>query len=98
MLDEQWKDQSEEVKAQYKAQAEQLKKKHAEDSPDYQAPSRQYKHVNVNGLVESPASATSVASNVSTSVMCTPFQPGNLGMPGNIHEVHGMNVVLGPKA
>lgn len=110
MLGKQWKDEPEEVKAHYKAQADQLKKKHAEDYPNYQytprkpsekkrrAPSRQYKHVKANGLVESPASATSVASNASTPVMSTRFQPGNLGLPGHLNEVNGMNVVLGPNA
>lgn len=110
MLGKQWKDEPEEVKAQYKARADELKKKHAEDFPDYQytprkpsekkrrAPSRQYKHANANGLVESPAFATSVASNASTPAMSTRFQPANLGPPVNMNEVNGINVVLGPNA
>lgn len=105
MLGKQWKEE-EEAKAQYKAQADYLKKKDVEDYHDYQytphkpsekkrrAPARQYKHVNVNGLVESVASATSVSFNVSISVMSTALQLGNLGLPGNIHEVNGMKLVL----
>jgi len=109
MLGKQWKDEPEEVKAQYRAQAEEVKKKHAEKHPNYQytprkpsekkrrASSRQYKPTKVNAVVQSPASGTLIGSNISTPVMPIGFQPNNLSQPGNVNGMNGMNnVVLGP--
>lgn len=88
MLGKQWKAEPEEVKAHYKALADDIKRKHAEEYPDYQyaprrpsekkrrASSRQFaKHrkSSTNSLPESPSSnSTIVSSSVTTPIPLNP--------------------------
>lgn len=102
MLGKQWKDETDEVKAQYKAQAEELKRKHAEDYPDYQytprrpsekkrrTTSRQYpRHARISRLGESPT-FTPTASN---PILRPGFQNTDITIAGHANEI---GVGMGP--
>lgn len=106
LLGKQWKEESEDVKARYRTQADEMKKKHAQDHPNYQytprkpsekkrrAPSRQYKPTQFTLVTEPPASSTSVVSNTPTPSVSAGVQPGDASAPA---AMDGMgNVVLGP--
>lgn len=108
ILGSQWKNESEEVKAHYKALAEELKKKHAEDHPDYQyaprkpsekkrrATSRQYaRFTKHHPAPESPASA-SATSNMSSPPMMQGFQPAEVPATAPVNNMNGLNIMLGP--
>ncbi|RMJ24148.1 mating type [Aspergillus sp. HF37] len=89
ILGKQWKDEPDDIKAQYKAQAEELKRQHARDHPDYQytprkpsekkrrASSRQ--HPRHASMLRAGGSPTSTTSNASTPVLPPGFQQGGHG-------------------
>jgi hypothetical protein len=93
ILGKQWKDEPDDIKAQYKAQAEELKRQHARDHPDYQytprkpsekkrrASSRQ--HPRHASMLRTGGSPTSTTSNASTPVLPPGFQQGHGQGQGN---------------
>lgn len=105
LLGKQWRDETDAVKAHYKAQAEELKRKHARDHPDYQysprrpsekkrrASSRQYpKHAKMLGQNESQSQSQSPPSTA--GVGSNASTPVLQQLPGGFN-VPSQNVVSG---
>ncbi|RHZ43151.1 HMG-box domain-containing protein [Aspergillus thermomutatus] len=108
MLGKQWKDESEEVKAQFRNLAEELKKKHAEDHPHYhytprkpserkrRASSRQFsKNTKSAAVLDTPASMN-VASDVSTPAMHQGMPVGEIDFNAAFEGVPDMDVIMSP--
>nr|AGS13705.1 HMG mating-type protein MAT1-2-1 [Aspergillus lentulus] len=106
MLGKQWKDEDEEVKAQFRTLAEELKKKHAEDHPDYhytprkpserkrRVSSRQFsKNTMPAALLDTPAS-TNIPSDVSTPAMLQGMPVGDIDFNAAFEGVPGMDAIM----
>ncbi|KAF4237256.1 hypothetical protein CNMCM8980_007132 [Aspergillus fumigatiaffinis] len=108
MLGKQWKDEDEEIKAQFRNLAEELKKKHAEDHPDYhytprkpserkrRASSRQFsKNTKPAALLDTPAS-TNIPSDVSTPALLQSMPVGEIDSNAAFEGVPGMDAIMAP--
>ncbi|KAE8403848.1 mating type protein MAT1-2-1 [Aspergillus pseudonomiae] len=105
ILGKQWKAESEEVKMQFRNMAEELKKKHAEDHPDYhytprkpsekkrRASSRQYPKPTKRQ--KSPA-LTNDTSDSSTPSMYSGMQLDNMPMDASLDNLGDIDIVLSP--
>lgn len=105
ILGKQWKAESEEVKMQFRNMAEKLKKKHAEDHPDYhytprkpsekkrRASSRQYSKPTKRQ--KSPA-LTNDTSDSSTPSMYSGMQLDNIPVDASLDNLADIDIVLSP--
>ena len=105
ILGKQWKAESEEVKMQFRNMAEELKKKHAEDHPDYhytprkpsekkrRASSRQYSKSTKRQ--KSPA-LTNDTSDSSTPSMYSSMQLDNMPIDTSLDSLAAIDIVLSP--
>ncbi|UDD62899.1 hypothetical protein AFCA_010198 [Aspergillus flavus] len=105
ILGKQWKAESEEVKMQFRNMAEKLKKKHAEDHPDYhytprkpsekkrRASSRQYSKQTKRQ--KSPA-LTNDTSDSSTPSMYSGMQLDNIPVDASLDNLADIDIVLSP--
>ncbi|KAK9601303.1 hypothetical protein V6Z92_001352 [Aspergillus fumigatus] len=106
MLGKQWKDENEEIKAQFRNLAEELKKKHAEDHPDYhytprkpserkrRTSSRQFsKNTKPAALRDTPASMN-ISSDVSTPAMLEGMPVGEIDFNAAFEGVPGINAIM----
>nr|ACA51906.1 mating-type HMG-box protein MAT1-2 [Aspergillus parasiticus] len=105
ILGKQWKAESEEVKMQFRNMAEELKKKHAEDHPDYhytprkpsekkrRASSRQYSKPTKRQ--KSPA-LTNDTSDSSTPSMYSGMQLDNIPVDASLDNLADIDIVLSP--
>lgn len=106
MLGKQWKDENEEIKTQFRNLAEELKKKHAEDHPDYhytprkpserkrRTSSRQFsKNTKPAALRDTPASMN-ISSDVSTPAMLEGMPVGEIDFNAAFEDVPGINAIM----
>ncbi|KKK24882.1 hypothetical protein ARAM_000112 [Aspergillus rambellii] len=106
ILGKQWKAESEEVKVHFKDLAEEFKKKHAEDHPDYQytprKPSekkrratsrRSPKHVKSSQDLKYPT-PTSASPNAFTPTTYPDVQNGNIAITGYTDDLTDLNLMF----
>jgi hypothetical protein len=108
MLGKQWKDEAEEVKSQFRNLAEELKKKHAEDHPDYhytprkpserkrRASSRQFSKNTKPAVLLNTSASTNVSSDVSTPVILRGMTVGEIDFNAAFEGVPGMDAIMTP--
>ncbi|KAE8321092.1 hypothetical protein BDV39DRAFT_197896 [Aspergillus sergii] len=105
ILGKQWKAESEEVKMQFRNMAEELKKKHAEDHPDYhytpRKPSEKKRRVSSRQYSKptkrqkSPA-LTNDTSDSSTPSMYSGMQLDNIPIDASLDNLADIDIVLSP--
>ncbi|KAF7594027.1 hypothetical protein BBP40_010305 [Aspergillus hancockii] len=103
ILGKQWKAESEEVKVQFRSMAEELKKKHTEDHPDYhytpRKPSEKKRRASsrpcpkLTKRHKSPA-LTNDTSDASTPATFLGMQLGNMPMDTSLDSLANIDIVL----
>jgi hypothetical protein len=106
ILGKQWRAEPEEVKLHFKKLAEELKKKHAEEHPDYQYTPRKPSEKKRRGIscpsstsrqsipLKSPLSMTTSSPNALTTPLCTNVQNSQATDPRYLDPLDSLNVMF----
>nr|AZB52179.1 MAT1-2-1 [Aspergillus heterothallicus] len=106
ILGKQWKAESEEVKMQFRNMAEKLKKKHAEDHPDYhitprkpserkrRTSSRQFSKNTKPAALRDTAASMNITSDVSSPAMLEGMPVGEIDFNPAFEGVPGINAIM----
>ncbi|KAL4894195.1 mating type protein MAT1-2-1 [Aspergillus ambiguus] len=105
ILGKQWKSEGDETKVHFRNLAEEFKRKHAEDHPDYhyspRKPSEKKRRTSSRQqqktarILESPPS-TNGTSNVSTPTMYPNMPMGNPAITGAVGDISGLGGIISP--